>query len=70
MPAGLTVRTVGVDAQTAFPVGPARLRNGYAHGMAITFPAGRELRRADRCWVNFDRLYCVMTNLTHIIEYN
>ena len=40
MPAGLTVRTVGVDAQTAFPVGPARLRNGHAHGVAITFQPG------------------------------
>jgi len=70
MPAGPTLRTVapvfsrgGSQAGSAlvlrrpFPVGPARLRNGHAHGVAITFPAGPERRRADRCWVSFHRRY-------------
>jgi len=43
MPAGLTVRTVGVDAQTAFPVGPARLRNGHPMAWPLRFPPGESV---------------------------
>jgi hypothetical protein len=37
------VRTVGVDAQTAFPVGPARLRNGHPMAWPLRFPPGESV---------------------------